>query len=207
MGYLWCFFSIVSAEVVPPKPPLAMPPTVTPALTVPLTGTMAPPVHLTMMPSTMSPSVVHPAVPLSAMPALTLPPTAKLAPAMPSPAMVALGYLEAIKPWEKDWNSIQSQLLNYVLDTGRPGAEIIVKEGSMCLTREEFWSLGLLRDMDSNIGNACMKLISEAASLVGKDVYIEDMEDVDMKDVLVFPAWTKANGPEHYVLCVRECYC
>ncbi len=25
-----------------------------------------------------------------------------------------------------------------------------------------------------------------------------------MKDLLVFPAWTKANGPDHYIVCVRN---
>ncbi|XP_026058982.1 uncharacterized protein LOC113043684 [Carassius auratus] len=116
-------------------------------------------------------------------------------------------------------NPIQDKLLSYVLDTRRPGAEIIIKEGSTCLTREEIRSLGLQRNMDSQIGNACFKLIHEAAQQHGKDIYIEDMyviptwkctpknmavnfpEDVDMKDLLVFPAWTNSNGPEHFILC------
>lgn len=117
----------------------------------------------------------------------------------------------------------------------------------MCLVREEFWSLGLLWEMDSNvsivlfnvseseafyysqiyldvlqIGNACMNLICEMARQIGKDIYIEDFyvvpvwkqnpqnivtrfpEDADMKDLLVFPSWTNANGPDHYVVCVRN---
>lgn len=41
--------------------------------------------------------------------------------------------------------------LSYILDTMRTGEEIIVKEGAICLTREEFWSLGLRRNMDSNV--------------------------------------------------------
>lgn len=43
--------------------------------------------------------------------------------------------------------------LDYVLDRNRPGSEIIVKEGQVCLIREEFWSLGLLRDMDSHVSS------------------------------------------------------
>ncbi|XP_065132856.1 uncharacterized protein [Paramisgurnus dabryanus] len=135
-----------------------------------------------------------------------------------SPA-AATDYSLTFKPYAKEWNSIQDKLLNYVLDTERPAAEIIVKEGPLCITREEFWSLGLLRDMDSHIGNACLKLIHEASQQHGKDIYIEDMfvvptwkdtqdnitanfpEDIDMKDFLVFPCYTKANGPEHFVLC------
>ena len=42
--------------------------------------------------------------------------------------------------------------LSYVLDHNRPGAEVIVKEGDVCLTREDFWSLGLPQCMESNEG-------------------------------------------------------
>ncbi|KTF96541.1 hypothetical protein cypCar_00024842, partial [Cyprinus carpio] len=134
----------------------------------------------------------------------------------------AIDYSLKFKHFAKEWNPIQDKLLNYVLDTE---AEIIVKEGPLCITREEFWSLGLLRDMDYHIGNACFKLIHEAAHQRGKDIYIEDMfvvptwkdtqsnitanfpEDIDMKDFLVFPGWTNTNGPGQFILCVRECYC
>ncbi|XP_019715216.1 uncharacterized protein LOC109509804, partial [Hippocampus comes] len=122
------------------------------------------------------------------------------------------------KFWEEEWNHVQEQLLNYVLDKSRPGAEYIVKEGPICVTREEFWSLGLQRDMDSTIGNACMYLLKELALLHGKDIFIADMyvvptwkttppdildfpADLSMKDFLVFPAWTNSHGPDHYVLC------
>ncbi|KAK1877154.1 Tyrosine-protein phosphatase 10D [Dissostichus eleginoides] len=53
-------------------------------------------------------------------------------------------------------------LLSYVLDHNRPGAEVIVKEGDVCLTREDFWSLGLPQSMESNIGNTCLKMVQEA---------------------------------------------
>lgn len=43
--------------------------------------------------------------------------------------------------------------LNYVLDRNRPKTEIIVKEGPICLTREDFWSLGLQRDMGSLVSS------------------------------------------------------
>ena len=29
---------------------------------------------------------------------------------------------------------------------------MLVKEGDVCLTREDFWSLGLPRNMESNVG-------------------------------------------------------
>ncbi|XP_073707772.1 uncharacterized protein [Garra rufa] len=108
--------------------------------------------------------------------------------------------------------------LRYILDTGRLADEVIVKEGATCLTRADFWTLGLRREMESDIGNACMRLIYEEARAHGKDVYIADMyivatwksgkdpltyfpENADMKDALVFPAWTQATGPDHYLLC------
>ncbi|XP_061915242.1 uncharacterized protein LOC133657647 [Entelurus aequoreus] len=113
-------------------------------------------------------------------------------------------YAGPTSPWKKGLHPDQKQLLEYVLACDRPAMELIVKEGGVCLTREEFWSLGLSRDMDST----------------GKDVFIAKMyivptwkhKDVDpmsslprdahLKDALLFPAWSKHNGPEHYLLCV-----
>ncbi|XP_057212890.1 uncharacterized protein LOC130568197 isoform X2 [Triplophysa rosa] len=120
--------------------------------------------------------------------------------------------------WKKPHNPLQDKLLRYILDTRRLADEVIVKEGATCLTREDFWTLGLRRDMKSDIGNACMKIIYEDARAHGKDIYIADLylvptwktgkdplaylpTDADMKDALVFPAWTQAAGPDHYVLC------
>ncbi|KAL1005300.1 hypothetical protein UPYG_G00057330 [Umbra pygmaea] len=97
-------------------------------------------------------------------------------------------------PWETDWNPIQDQLLDYMLDTGRPALEIIVKEGPTCLTQKEFGRLGLRRNLDSTIGNACMKLIHEAAQQHGKDIYIEDM--------YVVPTWkqTQTNMADNFLV-------
>lgn len=39
--------------------------------------------------------------------------------------------------------------VSYVLDESRPTNEIIVKDGPTCLTRENFLTLGLNREMDS----------------------------------------------------------
>ncbi|XP_061914696.1 uncharacterized protein LOC133657409 isoform X2 [Entelurus aequoreus] len=112
-------------------------------------------------------------------------------------------YAGPTSPWKKELHPDQKQLLEYVLACDRPAMELIVKEGGVCLTREEFWSLGLSRDMDST----------------GKDVFIANMyivpmwkhKDVDpmsslprdahLNDALLFPAWSKHNGPEHYLLC------
>ena len=38
-----------------------------------------------------------------------------------------------------------------MLDTNRPGAEILVQDGNVCLTREDFLSLGLPQFMESNV--------------------------------------------------------
>ncbi|XP_076878360.1 uncharacterized protein LOC143527196 [Brachyhypopomus gauderio] len=65
--------------------------------------------------------------------------------------------------WEKHLNPLQDELLHYVLDINRPSNELIVKDGVTCLTREDFWSLGLSRCMESNIGNACLRIVEEAA--------------------------------------------
>ncbi|XP_034093430.1 uncharacterized protein LOC117560607 [Gymnodraco acuticeps] len=83
--------------------------------------------------------------------------------------------------YAKDLHPIQDKLLSYVLDHNRPGAEVIVKEGDVCLTREDFWSLGLPQCMESNIGNTCLKMVQEATQRHGKDIYIVDM--------YVVPTW------------------
>ncbi|XP_061920418.1 uncharacterized protein LOC133661305 [Entelurus aequoreus] len=82
-------------------------------------------------------------------------------------------YAGPTSPWKKELHPDQKQLvsrfqLEYVLACDRPAMELIVKEGGVCLTREEFWSLGLSKDMDST-------------------------RDAHLKDALLFPAWSKHN--------------
>ncbi|XP_057193905.1 plac8 onzin related protein 1 isoform X3 [Triplophysa rosa] len=100
--------------------------------------------------------------------------------------------------WEKILSPIQDELLKYVLDENRPPGELIVKQGKICLTREDFWSLGLSQFMESNIGNACLKIMEEAARRHGKSVHIMDL--------YVVPTWKNKNVypvhvlPTHYKL-------
>ncbi|XP_077365645.1 uncharacterized protein LOC144009664 [Festucalex cinctus] len=61
----------------------------------------------------------------------------------------------------KGCHPLQDQLVNYVLDEGRPMNEIIIKDQHTCLTRENLLTLGLKREMDSMVGNACMRLVEE----------------------------------------------
>ncbi|KAK7142841.1 hypothetical protein R3I94_012257 [Phoxinus phoxinus] len=63
------------------------------------------------------------------------------------------------QPWMKPHNLLQDKLLRYILDTGRLADEVIDEERVTCLLREDLWTLGLRREMESDIGNACMKLI------------------------------------------------
>uniref|UniRef100_A0A3B3RAJ5 Si:dkey-13e3.1 n=1 Tax=Paramormyrops kingsleyae TaxID=1676925 RepID=A0A3B3RAJ5_9TELE len=81
--------------------------------------------------------------------------------------------------------SKNATVLKYILDTDRPAGELVVKDTDVCLTREDFWSLGLNRCMDSNIGNACFKVVKEVARRHGKDVHIVDM--------YVVPTWKTKN--------------
>uniref|UniRef100_A0A3B1JWG6 Ubiquitin-like protease family profile domain-containing protein n=1 Tax=Astyanax mexicanus TaxID=7994 RepID=A0A3B1JWG6_ASTMX len=123
--------------------------------------------------------------------------------------------------WEKDLGPLQEKLLKYVLDKSLPAAELIVKDDNICLTREDLWSLGLNQCMESTIGNACFKIIREAAQKHGKDVYIADMyvvptwktmnvdplsslpNNLCSKDAILFPAWSmQQNQLDHYLLCV-----
>ncbi|KAK7138513.1 hypothetical protein R3I94_013973 [Phoxinus phoxinus] len=85
-----------------------------------------------------------------------------------------------LRPCRASWtlgvhHPLQEQLVNYVLDEDTPMNEMIVKDGQTCLTRENFVSLGLRREMDSTVGNACFRLINEIFQHQGKDVYIVDL--------------------------------
>ncbi|XP_077085832.1 uncharacterized protein LOC143737856 [Siphateles boraxobius] len=112
---------------------------------------------------------------------------------------------------------LQEQLVSYVLDEGRPANEIMIKDGPTCLTRENLLSLGLNREMDSMVGNACLRLVKEMVELQGKKVFIMDLHipptwlsplscdplgslpvDSAEKDALIFPLWTQG----HFLLCV-----
>ncbi|KAI4876755.1 hypothetical protein NFI96_007124, partial [Prochilodus magdalenae] len=126
-----------------------------------------------------------------------------------------------LRPWRNSWtlsgdHPLQEELINYILDEQRPMNEIIVKDGQTCLTRENFLTLGLRQEMDSVIGDACMRLVKEMIQLQGKEIFIMDPHipptwlsplccdplislpvDSHNKDVLIFPLWT----PGHYLLC------
>ncbi|XP_051988935.1 uncharacterized protein LOC127648319 [Xyrauchen texanus] len=126
-----------------------------------------------------------------------------------------------LRPCRTMWSAggdhpLQEQLVSYVLDEGRPANEIMIKDGPTCLTRENLLSLGLNREMDSMVGNACLRLVKEMVELQGKKVFIMDLHipptwlpplscdplgslpvDSAEKDALIFPLWTQG----HFLLC------
>ncbi|KAL2087169.1 hypothetical protein ACEWY4_018228 [Coilia grayii] len=53
--------------------------------------------------------------------------------------------------WSKRLGPDQEQLLTYVLDKARPAKEIVVLDGPTCLQREDFWTLGLDEEVESNV--------------------------------------------------------
>ncbi|XP_077076034.1 uncharacterized protein LOC143728966 [Siphateles boraxobius] len=129
-----------------------------------------------------------------------------------------------LRPCRTMWSAggdhpLQEQLVSYVLDEGRPANEIMIKDGPTCLTRENLLSLGLNREMDSMVGNACLRLVKEMVELQGKKVFIMDLHipptwlpplscdplgslpvDSAEKDELIFPLWTQG----HFLLSVSN---
>ncbi|XP_025759952.1 uncharacterized protein LOC109195591 isoform X3 [Oreochromis niloticus] len=110
----------------------------------------------------------------------------------------------------------QQQLLNYVLDISRPKDELIVETSSGCITRADFWTLGLNKQMESTIGNGCFELITKIVQSKGISIYIENLyvtrtwlapygcdplqsfpTDAQRMDIIVLPLWT----PGHFQLC------
>ncbi|KAF6723618.1 hypothetical protein FQA47_017165, partial [Oryzias melastigma] len=66
--------------------------------------------------------------------------------------------------WSFDMHPNQEQVLQYVLDTRRPGNELIVQTfKKTCLTRSDFLTLGLRRDVESTILNACFEMLERIA--------------------------------------------
>lgn len=43
--------------------------------------------------------------------------------------------------------------INYVLDQSKPGNELIVKDGVTCITRSDFQTLGLKKELEPTVGN------------------------------------------------------
>ncbi|XP_067220212.1 uncharacterized protein [Chanodichthys erythropterus] len=86
------------------------------------------------------------------------------------PHCASLTAISNLRPCRTLWaaggdHPLQEQLVSYVLDEGRPVHEIIIKDGPTCLTRENLLSLGLNREMDSMVGNACLRIVKEIVDL------------------------------------------
>uniref|UniRef100_A0A9J7ZX35 Uncharacterized protein n=1 Tax=Cyprinus carpio carpio TaxID=630221 RepID=A0A9J7ZX35_CYPCA len=108
--------------------------------------------------------------------------------------------------WEKDLDPNQDELLKYVLDKSRPSEELIIKQGQICLTREDFWSLGLSQCMESNIGNACLKIVEEAARRHGKHFHIVDLYDLERQKCglsALFP-WKREGQGYHTISSLEQ---
>ncbi|XP_041859627.1 uncharacterized protein LOC121651457 [Melanotaenia boesemani] len=129
--------------------------------------------------------------------------------------------LYSVQAKQSSWSFIlhqdQEQVLNYVLDTRRPGNEVIVRTLKSTLTRSDFLTLGLRQDMESTIGNACFEIIEKIALSKGTNVYVVDLyicptwlpplnnnpmaslpTQAHQKDAVFIPLWT----PGHFQICV-----
>uniref|UniRef100_A0A3B3BZI3 Uncharacterized LOC112141289 n=1 Tax=Oryzias melastigma TaxID=30732 RepID=A0A3B3BZI3_ORYME len=120
--------------------------------------------------------------------------------------------------WSFDIHQNQEQVLQYILDTRSPGNELLVQtERQTCLTRSDFLTLGLRREVESTILNACFEMMERIALSKGKDVYTVDLyvsptwlppmnvdpmaslpSQAHLKDFILFPLWT----PGHFQICV-----
>uniref|UniRef100_A0A673FUF9 Si:dkey-13e3.1 n=1 Tax=Sinocyclocheilus rhinocerous TaxID=307959 RepID=A0A673FUF9_9TELE len=72
---------------------------------------------------------------------------------------------DSVQPWKKPHNPVQDKLIH----PGHGAAdEVIVKEGATCLTRADFWTLGLRREMESDVSsNICMEVFFDAPKTLG----------------------------------------
>ncbi|CAM4597191.1 unnamed protein product [Leuciscus chuanchicus] len=107
-------------------------------------------------------------------------------------------------------------LLDYVLDSKGDPKEEIVQANNSILTRSDFWTLGLERDVEATIANCCFNIIVKTAIAHGiatatVDAYVvvtwlppyeaspiaKMICDFASKDVVLLPAWQ----PGHWTLC------
>ncbi|KAG1940192.1 hypothetical protein F2P79_016907 [Pimephales promelas] len=110
--------------------------------------------------------------------------------------------------WKQEPNARLCELLDYVLDIKGDPEEEIVQANNSILTRSDFWTLGLERDVEATIANCCFNIIAKAANARGiatmaVDAYVvvtwlppyeaspiaEMICDFASKDVVLLPAW------------------
>uniref|UniRef100_A0A8P4KT55 Uncharacterized protein n=1 Tax=Dicentrarchus labrax TaxID=13489 RepID=A0A8P4KT55_DICLA len=135
---------------------------------------------------------------------------------------------ENVRPCRASWtfklHPAQEQLLKYVLDTENPAGKLIVKTGKSCLTRADFWGLGLNKEMESTIGNAGFEVIEKIAQSQGKTIFVADLyivptwrkptlcdplaslpNDASIRDAIVIPVWKPGHFLLSYLCCVVLC--
>uniref|UniRef100_A0A3Q1F682 Uncharacterized protein n=1 Tax=Acanthochromis polyacanthus TaxID=80966 RepID=A0A3Q1F682_9TELE len=64
--------------------------------------------------------------------------------------------------------------LKYILDTDRPGSELIVKTQKSCLTRADFWGLGLNNEIESTV-SLCLIPYNCELIMFGKSIFVVDL--------------------------------
>ncbi|KAK7944538.1 hypothetical protein WMY93_000266 [Mugilogobius chulae] len=73
--------------------------------------------------------------------------------------------------------------LNYALDQKKPGSEILVKDGTICLTRSDLWTLGLPQCMESNVADTVQTRIAFRLKHSALSVYFFTRKNVVTEEV------------------------
>ncbi|XP_056091692.1 uncharacterized protein LOC130071101 [Rhinichthys klamathensis goyatoka] len=72
-----------------------------------------------------------------------------------------------VADWKREPNARLCELLDYVLNIKGDPKEEIVQANNSILTRSDFWTLGLERDVEATIANCCFNIIVKAANAHG----------------------------------------
>ncbi|XP_061880179.1 uncharacterized protein LOC133631974 isoform X2 [Entelurus aequoreus] len=75
--------------------------------------------------------------------------------------------------WGQKLQDSQEQLLSHVLDETKSHTQHLAMVNNIILTRFDFWTLGLQRDMEGTILNSCLKMIEKRVeNLFAADSYV-----------------------------------
>ncbi|XP_030231361.1 uncharacterized protein LOC115557583 isoform X3 [Gadus morhua] len=75
--------------------------------------------------------------------------------------------------WGQKLQDSQEQLLSHVLDEAKSHTQHLAMVNNIILTRFDFWTLGLQRDMEGTILNSCLKMIEKRVeNLFAADSYV-----------------------------------
>ncbi|XP_057187756.1 uncharacterized protein carm1l isoform X1 [Triplophysa rosa] len=136
---------------------------------------------------------------------------------------MGISTLQHVQPnkacWTQSPSSAQLEKLNHALMETEPQNEFLASIGTTVLTRQDFLTLGHLRDVEATILNACLSIVKDVAGLQGVMVHAFSSyvtvtwlpplcadplsnvpENLASQDIILLPSWTH----NHWMICITS---